>query len=237
MAHLDELTRVVKATKKPLDPVVVTAVGSKFYVLEGHHRLEAYQAVRWRRPISVKYFEGTVTQAQDEALRLNIKDKLALSRGEKFDAAFRMVKRNEKTYEQIKDITTVSVRTLATMAALLRDHPVAKDYTWGRARSLQFPKREDDDRHDWREEKAQKLAKQLIKNVGVGFVRDADITARALEIIDEDLPAALIGEWIDTAKDVLVDAVREENEPLANELTLAFRYPAASGDFGDAEDL
>jgi hypothetical protein len=237
MGHLDELTRVLKATKKPLDPVVVTAVGDKFYVLEGHHRLEAYRAIRWRKAVPVKYFEGTVAQARDEALRLNIKDKLPLSRGEKFDAAFRMVKRDEKTYEQIKDITTVSVRTIATMAGVLRDHPEAKDYAWGRARALQFPKREENDRHDWREEKAQKLAKQLIKNVGVGFVRDADITARALEIIDENLPAALVREWPDRAQEVLIDVVREENEKLAEELERALFYPTAQSGSGEAQDL
>jgi len=239
MGHLDELTRVLKVTKKPLDPVVITAVGTKFYLLEGHHRLEAYQAAGWRKPVPVKYFDGTVTEARDEALRLNIKDKLPLSRAEKFDAAFRMVKRNEKTYEQIRDITTVSVRTLATMAAILRDHAKAMDYTWSRARALQFETSEEDGRLDWREEKAQKLAKQLVKNVGLGFFRDADITARALEIIDENIPASLIGEWIETAKDVLVDFVREENERLAEELERAFIYPGAWSEarLGEAEDL
>jgi ParB-like nuclease family protein len=43
--HLKELARVLEATKKPLDPIVVTAVEDRFFLLEGHHRLEAYQAV------------------------------------------------------------------------------------------------------------------------------------------------------------------------------------------------
>ncbi len=240
IGQLDELTRVLKATKKPLDPVVVTAVGNKFYLLEGHHRLEAYQAAGWSKPIPVRYFERAVAQAKDEALRLNIKDKLPMSRAEKFDAAFRLVKRGEKTQEQIRDMTTVSVRTIANMVRVLRDHPTAKDYAWSKARALQF-KQDDDERGsgDWQEEKAQKLAKQLVKNVGVGFVRDTDITARALAIIDEDLPAALIGEWMDLAQGIVIEIVRERNEELANQLSAALVYPGGNQplDFGDAHDL
>ena len=235
--HLNELSRVLKTTKKPLDPVVVTAVGNKFYLLEGHHRLEAYQAVGWRKPIKVDYFEGTVAQAQNEALRLNIKDKLPMSRAEKFDAAFRLVKRGEKTQDQIHDITTVSVRTIATMTSILRDHPEAKELSWSRARSLQFKQDDKKGSLDWLEEKAQKLAKQLVKNVGVGFVRDVDVTARALEIVDENLPGALVSEWTDLAINVAIDRVREDNEKLADELATSLSYPTGPDNFSDEQDL
>ncbi len=193
--HLKDLVRVLEATNKPLDPIVVTPIGSKFYLLEGHHRLQAYREARWRKPIPVRYFEGSVKEAQDKALVLNFKDKLRMTRAEKFDAAFRLVKQGEKTYEQIKDITTVSVRGEDTRNRL-----------------------------DWLEEKAQKLAGQIVKNVGQELVRDADITARALEIIDEDLPTALIYAWLDRAQEVLLDVVREQNNETAEQLLTAFIY-------------
>lgn len=60
--------------------------------------------------------------------------------------------------------------------------------------------------------------------MGVGFVRDADITARALEIIDERLPKALVYEWIATAREVLIEVVGEEDNARAEELLRAFVY-------------
>lgn len=77
-------------------------------------------------------------------------------------------------------------------------------------------------------------------HVGTGFVKDPDITARALEIINEDLPRALIYEWLDTAEDVLVEVVREENNEKAEELLTAFIYGHRSEDrslAGEDEDL
>jgi len=231
--HLIELVRVIRSTRKPLDPIVVTAVGKKFYLVEGHHRILAYRNIRWDVPVPVKYFEGTVSEAQDEALRLNIKDKLRMTRAEKFDAAFRLVKRETQTYAAIKEATTVSLRTINTMAKVLREYPEAAKHTswrsalWSYTRRLKIADDDNDREIDWREEKAQKLAQQLIKNVGVGFVRDTDITARALEIIDEALPGALVSEWIDIAQEILLAALREENNEKAEELLLALAYPAA----------
>ncbi len=91
--------------------------------MEGHHRLEAYQLAGWRKRIPVKFFEGTVKEAEDQALILNIKDKLRMTRGDKFDAAFRLLKQESKTYEQISELTTVSLRTVNNMAKVLRECP------------------------------------------------------------------------------------------------------------------
>jgi hypothetical protein len=188
--------------------------------------------------VPVRYFEGTVREAQDEALRLNIKDKLPMSRAEKFEAAWRLVQRGEKIQEEIADLTAVSLRTIATMAKVLRDKPEAAKYPWRRARAYEFGSDTmETNNRDWWEEKAQKLAKQLVKNVGVGFVRDTDITARALEIVNDELPRALIYEWLDTAKEVLVDVVREDNNTLADSLLTAFLYGDAPGTPSDGDNL
>jgi hypothetical protein len=50
-SHLTELARILRSTGKPLDPIVVTAVGKKFYLVEGHHRILAYRKVRWDGPV------------------------------------------------------------------------------------------------------------------------------------------------------------------------------------------
>ena len=49
--HVRELVRSIGTGKdsKPLDPVVVTAVGQSFYLIEGHHRIDAYRTASGRR--------------------------------------------------------------------------------------------------------------------------------------------------------------------------------------------
>lgn len=117
---------------------------------------------------------------------MNVKDKLRMTRAEKFDAAFRLVKKGTKTYEHIKDLTTVSLRTINTMAKVLRECPKAVEgNSWRSAWwAYKQPSKRDDDEFDrkidWREEKAQKLAKQMIINVGAGFVRDHNFRKRPL---------------------------------------------------------
>ena len=47
IAHIRELARTIRDKWKPLDPLLVTPIGQRFYVVDGHHRLEAYRLARW----------------------------------------------------------------------------------------------------------------------------------------------------------------------------------------------
>src|SRR5262249_43318560 len=101
--------------KRPLDPVLVTTIGGKLYVIDGHHRVDAYHTVKWNRPEPVEHFEGTLKEARVEAFKRNSKNKLSMTRDDKLEGAWRLVKEGEETQTQIADITTVSVRTIAMM--------------------------------------------------------------------------------------------------------------------------
>jgi hypothetical protein len=79
-SHIKELVRVLQASERPLDPILVTAIGTRFYVVDGHHRLLAYRTAKWKRPVPVEHYEGTVEEAKAEALRLNIKNKLPMTK-------------------------------------------------------------------------------------------------------------------------------------------------------------
>lgn len=46
IAHIRELARTIKDKRKPLDPLLVTAIGQRFFVVDGHHRLEAYRLAK-----------------------------------------------------------------------------------------------------------------------------------------------------------------------------------------------
>ena len=92
IAHIRELARTIEDKKRPLDPILVTAVGKKFYVVDGHHRLEAYRLAKWRKEIPVRYFEGNLKEAQEEAWRRNYKNKLPMRHADKLEAAWRSVR-------------------------------------------------------------------------------------------------------------------------------------------------
>jgi hypothetical protein len=137
--HSRELARVLTDRKQPLDPILVTLVGNRAFVVDGHHRLDAYRAAEWKRSIPVEYFEGTVEEAREEALRRNIENKLPMTRDDKFEAAWRLLKGDSKrTQAAIIELTTVSRRTISTMAAIWREHRErCIDLPWRRAKQFQ----------------------------------------------------------------------------------------------------
>lgn len=209
--HAQELVRALSENRRPLDPVLVTAVGPDFYVVDGHHRVDAYHTVGWKRPVPVEVFSGTLKEARGEPFKRNSKNKLAMTRDDKFEGAWRLLQTDEHTQAEIAEITTVSLRTVSTMAGFLAQYgEQAAKLPWSRARNLNKGYDVSESPEDWQEKKAQKLAKQLLRNVGRGFVDRPDVTARALEIINPELPSALVSEWLPIARDVLRGIAEEE---------------------------
>src|SRR5262249_12361414 len=62
---------------KPFDPLSVFPAGGRYFVIDGHHRLAAYEAAGWEGLIPIKVFEGSLADARIAALNGNRKDKLA----------------------------------------------------------------------------------------------------------------------------------------------------------------
>jgi ParB-like nuclease family protein len=208
IAHIRELARTIEDKGKPLDPILVTPVGKKFYVVDGHHRLEAYRLAKWRKEIPVTYFDGNIKEAQEEAWRRNYKNKLPMRHADKLEAAWRLVKEGSRTQSAISDLTTISVRTIATMAAVWKEHRNGvKDERWVVARSRQWNSedRETKPGEDWVERKAHEWAQQIFKNLGPDALASvkADVFARALEIVNPELPNMLINEWREQAIETL----------------------------------
>jgi hypothetical protein len=89
--HVGVLVHDLRITGEPFDPLVVFPAGGRYFVMEGHHRLAAYEAVNWSDPIPVELFRGTLQDARIAALESNHNDKLPMSRAEKSNAAWRLV--------------------------------------------------------------------------------------------------------------------------------------------------
>ena len=207
IAHIRELARTIMDKRKPLDPLLVTAIGQRFYVVDGHHRLEAYRLAKWRREIPVTYFDGGLKEARAEAWTLNYKNKLPMTHRDKLEAAWRLVKEGERTQTEISDLTTISVRTISTMVGILKEHGDAvRNKRWAFARSLQWSNKDQVEAgEDYVEKKAHKWAKQIFKNLGPDALTSVkgDVLARALEIVNPELPSILINEWREQARETL----------------------------------
>ncbi len=96
--HVRALKSAVSANRgEPLDAVLVWWSGERWYLLDGHHRLDAYErhnAEHPDRPIrktNVKTFCGTLAEAMMCAAGANSKDKLPMSQQDKSNAAWRLV--------------------------------------------------------------------------------------------------------------------------------------------------
>jgi ParB-like chromosome segregation protein Spo0J len=116
-----ELANIIAATGKPLDAILVFHAGDKFYTVDGHHRLAAYDTAGWTKVIPVTVGDGSLDQAADASLKRNSKNTRNLSRKEKQEAAWRLGKRVPRlTREVISDMTTVSPSTIDGMRRILK---------------------------------------------------------------------------------------------------------------------
>src|SRR4051794_24427288 len=118
--HVRQLARALSSQRSPLDPILVTAIGSEFFVIDGHHRLAAYHAAGWTAPVPVSVFEGSLEDAWTEGLAANKKDKLPLTRQEKQEAAWKLVKAQRTSKAQEIALTGVAEGIIAKMRRTLK---------------------------------------------------------------------------------------------------------------------
>jgi hypothetical protein len=208
--HILSMAKAIADSGKPLDAILVLQVGGKFYVIDGHHRLAAYDTARWIGAIPARAFGGTLDQAYLEALRLNSRNKLPMTKEDKQEAAWRLVKLQDgSSREQISEWTTVSTSNISNMRRVLKKLqglergpdviPIA-DLTWRRALREDWAAedgRKEWDADEWKEREANEIVEALMKaNIGFTLKKQPEITAMALERLDANLPEALMKEWV-----------------------------------------
>ena len=69
--HVMDLVWVLENANasKPLDPIVVYPIAARFFVLDGHHRLDAYHTAGWKGPVPVEHFPGTLKEGSSGGTR------------------------------------------------------------------------------------------------------------------------------------------------------------------------
>ena len=239
--HILDMANAIADSGKPLPELLVLQVGGKFYVIDGHHRLAAYDTAKWAGAIPAMAFGGTFDQAHLEALRLNSRNKLPMTKDDKQQAAWRLVNlQNGASKEQISEWTTVSTSNISNMRRVLKklqglerpdeEVPIA-DLTWRRALNEDWAAEEggkDWDAEEWMEREATAIVEALMKaNIGFTLKKRPEITAMALEKLDANLPAALMAEWMHLPENTefLVGFIRDQLDEDAAQAFVALQGP------------
>lgn len=215
VAHVMTLKDAVRA-KQTLPPITVWWSGKSWRVLDGHHRMMAYQqlASDKKRPlvihsVPVEVFEGSLNQAIAHATECNSRDKLPMSRDDKLDRAWKLVALRDPSLsrEAIAHTAGVSDRTVGNMRAKLAtfltensdDDPL--NWTWAEIKADEVKPEKD---NSWAEQEAQRWSKRLLREFGPKIGRHPDILARAIEITSDKLPFRIVREcWIEEAREAV----------------------------------
>lgn len=229
--HIYALATALKNQRTPLDRLTVWPVADRFYVLDGHHRLAAYDTVGWTKAIPVDVFEGTLDEARLRAIAGNVRDKLRMTVPQKSEAAWRITKENigNLNADGIAEATQISRRQAFVMKSTWKELNARTDLsedqreklpgiTWRQARDL---KAGGDGSADadwnadvWIDEKANALAELIRKkNIERALMESPEITARALSQMNWDLPERLIEEWAGDHRELIVELAKLFTEP------------------------
>lgn len=202
--HILNLARaILRGDEMP--PILVFPIGRDCYVMDGHHRLAAYDNAKWTKPIPAQVFLGTLRGAERAALRANNKDKLPLQREDRTEAAWRLVRQKypQDSIRTIMEDSGASKGTVHNMRDALRkleeqgcNSEEIKQMTWNKARLKANGSPEQADLEDWIENEAQKLLNDILRfKLGTRFTKNTDVTALALAKLNPGLPDALMAEW------------------------------------------
>ncbi|WP_067340729.1 ParB N-terminal domain-containing protein [Stappia indica] len=213
--HLTTLSKLLKSTED-LAPVTVRVVGSRFILIDGHHRHEAYRRSPDRRDIPVRYFEGSPEEAVLAAARANTRAVLPMDNRQRQDLAWRLTLYRRYSKRQIAEASGVSHAQVAIMRKVMKAlGEQAHEFTrWWQARRAADGKCDEDmteeDREMWIEEQAQAYADRLAKEFSTKLARNPEIAARALEhYFGRKLPD-LLRELLDRTGEVQDDDEEDE---------------------------
>lgn len=117
--HIEGLVQALTEGES-LPPILIWKLKEEWVVLDGHHRLAAYQQVKQSSDrIPVRVFSGSFNQAVAQSIRSNRSDKLRMSRHEKENAAWKVVTEDTRfSLRQIGSIAGVSRSTVHRMTRL-----------------------------------------------------------------------------------------------------------------------
>lgn len=205
LKHASGLAEEIRKHGRPLTPIKVVPLGLRFFVIDGHHRLMAYALSHWTKPIPVEVFDGSVADAMAACSEENHRDKLPMSREDKSERAWVLVKIGVHTQRQVGQATGASERQFYVMKKKFRElGESAQDLTWVEVlRREQKP--EELDYEDWVDVKAREMADALAAKTDRRTLRNVEVFSRMIEIVSGDMTDRLVQHWAPMFHDYIGD--------------------------------
>jgi hypothetical protein len=222
--ELVDALEVQEPPLQPFEPLLVVPIGQRFFLVDGHHRLDAYATFGWEGPVPVEVFPRDLQEAVLEAWKRNAHNKLAMTKASRFEAAWKLVKAGKLTRADITRLTSVRRSTLTNMRSVLAEFGKrASVRTWAEARRLRRDQEEGLGVDDWKQAAAREIALHLAK--GPKQTTDPELLAMALMMAKEELPAQLTREWLgDVVEEVLLEVAEDQEQPeLQEDIEKLFR--------------
>lgn len=204
-SHIDTLLKAIKGTAKGTldEPLDVWWSGSRWILLDGHHRFDAYTLYQIEKKetlqVRVKaHLDMTAKEAVMFATSRNSQDKLQMPQEDKSNAAWRFVCLGVGTKAEQAKAASVSERSVAYMrnvfkSLISKGNPIQRllDLSWMNARLLEEGEFEPDHSLEALEKQAMEVARRIPQILGPVTTRP-DVIARGLKIYSESLPSSLI---------------------------------------------
>jgi hypothetical protein len=236
--HINALKDSIRNTPGHLiEPVTVWWSGKRWIVIDGFHRVSAYQQLAKDKSdplmveaIRVDAFTGSLTEAFRKSTALNSKDKLNMTKSDKLNRAWKMVCWGEQSFtiNQIIETCSVGQGTVSNMRRVrkklvekLKLESVGEFYTvnadsirdhllkfdWKEAQRGERAEKDRDE--EWAEQEARRWCKRLLREFGPKIRHKPVILAKALELTSERFPKQLVEIWQDEARELFEELGEE----------------------------
>ena len=207
--HVRGLARTLR-TSGELDPVLVwqeiDATGQptgRLILLDGHHRLAAYATAKPREGVPATVFHGSRAEAMLAAVRANSREQLPLTKNERMDAAWRLVRLPGERLK-VKDIAGASgagPRSVDNMRKRWKTMIAAgKEATgeWWRDRQDALPERKGQPEMTDAERRAhvEQIATRIREVLGKMPWQDEEIAAEAIQLAVGTAKLRSMAEWL-----------------------------------------
>lgn len=207
--HVQELKKAIeRSPDRNLEPVTVIQIGERFLLVDGHHRMAAYELAKRRDRIPVEPFDGTVKDAIRAAGTANSRAKLPMTNAQRQEFAWKLVCFGPRfmSKKEIEQTSGVSRTQVGNMRKAWRKvgmpGPEEREPWWKVMKLLPTSGFEDvEDRQSWIEAQAEALADKLARHFGDRLVRHPEIAALALEHHFGRRAREIRREWQDLAGD------------------------------------
>ncbi len=201
---LDLISALENEPSGLLDPITVWWSGEGWFLVDGHHRYEAYKRFYFKGVkqggmlIPVTVVAGGVLEALSASISENAKVRLGLNDSDRFDTAWRLVCAGERNRNKIAPrcgIGPSTVQAMMTrMRAILSEDPTVDindlaEQGWAYARDLGRAERVIDD--EWVDNLASEWARRLSKEFGAKLRKNPDVLFKALRLYSEPMTERL----------------------------------------------